>query len=82
MEERTKKFRTNCQFKKVRSSIRLLSEILKKDDFSKKDVYKLANGHKLPKEAKTNKCNLRLSKFKKIKLLNKITADEVSKELE
>ena len=74
MKTRTKKFRTNCQIKRFNKSIRILKNVFKEENISNKDVYHLANGHKLPKyliEKKQDKINERIKKsIKKLKFFD------------
>lgn len=77
MEERTKKFRTDCQIKSFNHAKNLLTGAFKKGDISQKDIYKLANGHELPSDIKAERKEVKASKFEKMKKLDKIIDNEL-----
>jgi hypothetical protein len=79
MEEnnRTKKFRANCQMKSFNHAKNLLTGAFKKGDVSQKDIYKLANGHELPSDIKAERKEIKASRFERMKKLDKINENDL-----
>lgn len=68
MKNRNRKFRCNCELKRFNKSFKLLKEVFNISQPSQKEIYKLADGKKLPKIItikKQNKLNERIKKLSK-----------------
>ena len=77
MKTRNRKFRTNCELKRLRKSMEILKNVFKVEDISNKEIYKLADGKTLPKEVKSNKCKKDKELKEKFKSLEKIIDNEM-----
>ena len=77
MKTRNRKFRTNCELKRLHKSMEILRNVFKVEDISNKEIYKLADGKTLPKEVKSNKCKKDKALKEKFKNFEKIIDNEM-----